>query len=243
MAVREVLCLVDLLGRKLNTGNENSRDVERRVEAFLEVNPGKIHFPYPHPYDEENMRYRFMNDGYNKCVMPAKSLLLKHFTMHDSRSLIQANIIKLLVFVRSTDYVPESLPEDDENHIRLKKMIMDLKVSRAAAGITSEKSLDAMKMMLLTDPASRIKLRDSSRAYLKKVFLCNLSTVSKVDVATLGCLMTSVDLQGFTQNDYLGSHFPAFTILLMQILEADAYLSQLSPEYLFDSRLLLAEWH
>ncbi|XP_023211975.1 uncharacterized protein LOC111614842 [Centruroides sculpturatus] len=184
-----------------------------------------------------------MNDGYNKCVIPAKSLLLKHFTMHDSRSLIQANIIKLLVFVRSTDYVPKSLREDDENHVRLKKMIMDLKVSQAAAGITSEKALDAMKMMLLTDSASRIKLRDSSQTYLKKVFLCNLSTVSKVGVATLKCLMTSVDLQGFIRNDCLCSHYPAFTILLMQILQADAYVSQLSPKYLFDPRPLLAEWH
>ncbi|XP_023218996.1 uncharacterized protein LOC111621160 [Centruroides sculpturatus] len=50
MTFRAVFCLIDFIGRKLKTGNKNSRVIERRIEAFLEANPGKIHFPNPETF-------------------------------------------------------------------------------------------------------------------------------------------------------------------------------------------------
>ncbi|XP_023229025.1 uncharacterized protein LOC111629363 isoform X2 [Centruroides sculpturatus] len=240
VAIREVMDLVQSLDKQLTIRNENSRAVERRIEALLEENRGKISFQLPHPLGQESIPYRFINETFHECLSAARSCLVDHFTLHDSRSLIQANIIKSALFFRSMYDIPKSSHYDDEITIQLKKILQDIKETGRRIGFHSGNAI-VPTQLLLTNPRSGVKMRYTSQVHLKKVFLHKLSAVSKIDVPTLKCLMPSTDLQGYLQNDKLLSHFILFSSFLQKILQAEAYVTQIGCGYLFDHRLITFE--
>ncbi|XP_067140988.1 uncharacterized protein [Centruroides vittatus] len=242
-AVGEVMNLVESLDKQLTITNKNSRAVERHIEALLEENRGKIRFLSPHPLRDERIPNRFINETFAECLFTARACLVDYFSLHDCRSLIQANIIKLALFIRSMHDIPESSPYDDEIFSQLKKILQDIKDTGGRIGLHSEHNVVPTQLLLLTDPGSGIKMCYSSQMYLRKVFLHKLSAASKIDVATLKCLMPSIDLQGYVQNDELRSHFITFASFLQMILQAEAYVTQIGCRYLFDHRVMTSEWY
>ncbi|XP_023237251.1 uncharacterized protein LOC111636277 [Centruroides sculpturatus] len=243
VTVEEVMSLVQSLDKQLTIRDENSKTVERHIEALLEENRGKISFQPPRPLGNEGIPYRFINEGFAQCLLKTRKYLLNHFTVHDSRSLIQANIIKVVLFIRAMQDIPESSPYDDEIASELKNMIQNIKDTAYRMGLHEKNPIVPTQLVLLMDPGSGVKMRDCSQMYLSKVFLYKLSKVTKISVATFECLMPSFNLRGYLLSDRLCSQFVIYASFIQKILQAEAYVTQIGSKYLFDRQLLTSDWH
>ncbi|XP_023219007.1 uncharacterized protein LOC111621173 [Centruroides sculpturatus] len=243
VTVKEVMSLVQFLDKEMIIRDENSKTVERHIEDLLEENRGKISFQPPRPLGNEGIPYRFINEGFAQCLLKTSKYIWYHFTTHDSRSLIQANIIKVVLFICAMQDIPEVSPYDDKISSELKNMIQNIKDTAYRMGLHERNLIIPTQVLLLTDPGSGIKMRDCSRMYLSKVFLCKLSKVTKISVATLECLMPSFNLRGYLLSDRLCSQFVTYASFIQKILQAEAYVTQIGSRYLFDRKLLTSDWH
>ncbi|XP_023210827.1 uncharacterized protein LOC111613722 [Centruroides sculpturatus] len=153
LIVVDVLNLVNSLDKQLTIRNKSSKTVERHIEALLEENRGKISFQPPRPLGNEGIPYRFMNEGFARCLLKTRKYLWEHFTMHDSGSLFQANIIKVMLFIRAMSDIPESSPYDDEIASKLKYMIQNIKDTAYRMGLHEGNPIVQTQMLLLMDPA------------------------------------------------------------------------------------------
>ncbi|XP_023211486.1 uncharacterized protein LOC111614343 [Centruroides sculpturatus] len=155
VTVEEVMSLVQFLDKEMTIRDENSKTVERHIEDLLEENRGKISFQPPRPLGNKSISYRFINEGFARCLLKTRKYLLNHFTVHDSRSLIQANIIKVVLFIRAMSDIPESSPYDDEIASELKYMIQNIKDTAYRMGLHEGNPLVPTQVVLLTDPGDQ----------------------------------------------------------------------------------------